>query len=322
MSDAPRSGYKRTEIGEIPEEWDIVRVRRILKLEYGSGLTESERRLGDFPVYGSKGMVGQHREALVNGPGIVVGRKGSVGAVSYVESDFWPIDTTYYVVLNEGFRISWRWLYYKLTSLKLERLKSVTGVPGLNRDDVYAIKVTLPPFVEQRKIADILSTVDDAIQNVDAIISKLQELKRGLMQRLLTRGIGHTRFKKTEIGEIPEEWEIARISEICHVTGGSTPSKKIAEYWGGSIPFVTPTDLTMLNGRNYLERTETSITEEGLRSCSSRLLPPGAVLLTSRATIGVCAINRVPVVTNQGFANVVCGERVYNLYLVYLLVCA
>ena len=113
-------------------------------------------------------------------------------------------------------------------------------------------------------------------------------------------------------------WIEKQLDEIAEISGGSTPSTSEPRYWGGDIPFVTPTDVTNLKGSN-LEKTERMITKEGLEAISSRLLQPGTVLMTSRATIGDCAINRIDVVTNQGFANFHCNDKIDNEWLLYVL---
>ena len=93
-----------------------VKLGDLLSLEYGTGLPESKREPGTYPVYGSNGIVGYHKEPIVKGPGIVIGRNGSIGEVTWSNSDFWPIDTTYYVALKKE-DISLKWLYYLLLSL-------------------------------------------------------------------------------------------------------------------------------------------------------------------------------------------------------------
>lgn len=124
------------------------------------------------------------------------------------------------------------------------------------------------------------------------------------------------KYKDTPIGKIPVDWEVVRLNDICDVTGGSTPSTARKDFWNGDIPFATPTDITNLHGRE-ISNTKQKITQEGLSSCGTRLLPAGSVLLTSRATIGACAINARPMATNQGFASLVCNEKAYNWYIFY-----
>lgn len=217
----PNQGYKiiKSKFGkhiEIPEDWDATNLAELILFEYGEGLTESERKQGTCPVFGSNGVVGYHNQPLVNGPGIVVGRKGSIGEVTWTDSDFWAIDTTYYVTMKRK-DTSLRWLYYMLNQLGLKNLNSATGVPGLNRNEAYALLCPLPEYEEQQKISSILSKMDELIQRTDQVIEQTQRLKKGLTQTLFTKGIGHTVFRKTEIGEIPQEWEIKTIQELSNV---------------------------------------------------------------------------------------------------------
>ena len=124
------------------------------------------------------------------------------------------------------------------------------------------------------------------------------------------------KFKKTEIGEIPVDWEVIKICDICEVVGGSTPSTNVKQFWNGGIHWAIPTDITKLKGK-IISSTEKAITEKGLSNCAARILPVGSILLTSRATIGECAINSKPMATNQGFASLICKDRVYNWFVFY-----
>jgi len=193
-------------------------------------------------------------------------------------------------------------LKYDAIRRKMKTFAQGTNVLHLNHDLVKSLKIPLPSLPEQRRIAEILSTVDEAIQRVDEAIARTERLKRGLMQELLTKGIGHKEFKDTEIGRIPKEWEVARVEDIFEVYGGTTPSTSNKEYWNGEILWVTPTDVTNLGGNLNLNGTEKKITERAVKECSLKVLQPGNLLLTSRATIGFTAINSSPVTINQGMA--------------------
>jgi type I restriction enzyme, S subunit len=109
-------------------------------------------------------------------------------------------------------------------------------------------------------------------------------------------------------------WPLVPLGSLCNVLGGGTPPRNMANYFGGPIPWATPTDVTSLK-RLEIFKTRDTLTEEGLRRSSARLLPPGTVLLTSRATLGYAAINQVPMCTNQGFANFVCGPQLLPEFL-------
>ena len=114
------------------------------------------------------------------------------------------------------------------------------------------------------------------------------------------------------------EWTECSLEEIGEIIGGATPSKKREDYYGGSIPWITPKDLSSFEGR-FISRGERNITDEGFRSCSTKMLPKGAVLFTSRAPIGYVAIASQSVCTNQGFKSVVTNERADPLFVYYLL---
>lgn len=113
-------------------------------------------------------------------------------------------------------------------------------------------------------------------------------------------------------------WRTARLEDVAQVLGGGTPSRKEATYFGGGIAWATPTDVTALDGL-YISATKESVTEAGLKSSSTKLMPPGAVLLTSRATIGYTAVATAPICTNQGFVNFVCGDALLPEFLAYWL---
>ena len=114
------------------------------------------------------------------------------------------------------------------------------------------------------------------------------------------------------------EWTECSLEEIGEIIGGATPSTKREDYYGGSIPWITPKDLSSFEGR-FISRGERNITDEGFRSCSTKMLPKGAVLFTSRAPIGYVAIASQSVCTNQGFKSVVTNERADPLFVYYLL---
>lgn len=114
--------------------------------------------------------------------------------------------------------------------------------------------------------------------------------------------------------QVPEGWSIKKISDISKVIGGGTPERAKSEYWGGDIPWVSPSEITKLEGR-YLGRTKEHITTQGLSNSSAKLHPIGTVLMTSRASIGYAAITTVPLTTNQGFQSFQCNEKVFNEYL-------
>ena len=121
------------------------------------------------------------------------------------------------------------------------------------------------------------------------------------------------------IAEIPKHWESKRLGHVSTIFKGGTPKRNVDRYFQGNLPWARPVDITALQGAMYIQDTKIHITEEALNNSAAKRLPPGTVLLTSRATIGETAITTVPMATNQGFANFVCNEQLFNVYLAYYL---
>ena len=118
---------------------------------------------------------------------------------------------------------------------------------------------------------------------------------------------------------LPAHWEIVKLGEVTEIVKGGTPSRSVEKYFQGDIAWAIPSDITALGSVLYISDTASHISEEGLGKSSAKMLPVGTVLLTSRATIGETAITTVPMATNQGFANFICNEVLFNSYLAYYL---
>ncbi len=135
--------FEDSELGEIPRGWEVKTIGDVAEFAYGKALKASDRKPGDVPVFGSNGQVGLHNEALVEGPGIVIGRKGNPGIVTWSYDDFFPIDTTFYVK-RTGVVLSLNYLFYALKDQDLPSLSADSAVPGLNRNLAYMSKFLVP----------------------------------------------------------------------------------------------------------------------------------------------------------------------------------
>ena len=164
---------------------------------------------------------------------------------------------------------------------------------------------------EQRAIAEALSDVDVLLGGLDRLITKKRDVKQAVMQQLLT---GQTRLPCFN-----GEWEVKLLADVADIRSGGTPSSTDRRYWNGDVLWCTPTDITALMGQKYLRATARTITSEGLAASSAEVIPPHSVVMTSRATIGECAINAVPLSTNQGFKNFVPFACTDGEFLYYLL---
>jgi type I restriction enzyme, S subunit len=207
----------------VPAGWHIKNIRDLATLNYGKSPKDVMAEDGSHPVIGTGGITGYASSYLYDGCTTVIGRKGTINKPSYVRGKFWPIDTTYYGTDYKG--ADPKWFYYTLSLLDLSKYNEASGVPSLSRDTLYAIPLLVPPLPEQKKIATILSCIDDVIEKTRACTDKLKELKTGMMQTLLTKGIGHTEFKDSPVGRIPIGWDVIELKKIAAVKGGKRMPK-------------------------------------------------------------------------------------------------
>ncbi|MDN4524412.1 restriction endonuclease subunit S [Fictibacillus fluitans] len=188
---------------EIPENWVWVKLGSIIELAYGKSLPNTKRSGEGFPVYGSNGVVGYHEDYLIEGPVIVIGRKGSHGEVNWYEQSGWPIDTTYYVKVNK--KVSYKFIYYLLLTVNLKGLNRSTAIPGLNREDAYDQNIALPPINEQKRIIEkverLLNKIEEAEQLVEEA-KKTFELRRAAILDKAFRGGLTRKWREENLGGI------------------------------------------------------------------------------------------------------------------------
>ena len=234
-----------------------------------------------------------------------------------------------------------RFLYYLMCSREYrhEIIASATGttVKHTAPSRIAAFEFRLPALSEQRAIAHILGSLDDKIElnrrmnetleaiaraifkswfvDFDPVRAKAEGRDTGLPMEIAD--LFPDSFGDSELGEVPEGWEVKSIGEVVRCVGGATPSTKDPTYWdGGRNPFVTPKDMSTLTSSVILDTTR-HITEAGVNKISSGQLPAGAVLLSSRAPIGYLAIAEIPVSVNQGIIAMICNKELPNFYVLY-----
>ena len=336
-----RPGHKQTEVGVIPEDWACTNVRGIASSArnaivggpFGSDLVSADYVDDGVPVIRGQNMSGQwisgpfvfvaHQkakalEANLAHPGdIVFTQRGTLGQVSLVPDERFAT----YLVSQSQMKLTVdrefadpRFYYYVFTSDDQQELirggTIQTGVPHINLGILRGMPVQRPPLPEQRAIAAALSDVDALLGGLDRLIAKKRDLKQAAMQQLLT---GQTRLPG-----FAGEWEVKRLGDVAEIVNGGTPKTTEPTYWNGGIKWCTPTDITGCSGK-YLTDTERTISRVGLNSSGATLLPVGALLLCSRATIGELKIASVEVCTNQGFKSLICHSEVSNEFLFYEL---
>ena len=214
--------------------------------------------------------------------------------------------------------------YYTHSKKYYDWIKSFDtgGTRGNINAQTYAnMLIELPIRKVQDKIVDILSSLDDKIALNKRINDNLEKQAQGLYKSWFIdfEPFKGGKFVDSELGEIPEGWRVGRLSDVGRIVGGSTPSKSHSEYYTtNGIPWLTPKDLSMTQAK-FTSRGEIDITEIGYKSCSTKLLPRGSVLFSSRAPIGYISIALNEICTNQGFKSIVPNREIGTAFIFYYL---
>lgn len=331
--------FKQTEIGRLPKEWEVKKVIELFDVETGTTPSTKQKEYwneGNINWITPSDMSKLNGRIYIQDSGRKITERGLKGSNltllpprSIVVSSRAPVGyiaiTKRNATFNQGCKglipknvnkiSSEFYAYYFLNKkIELENLSGGSTFKELSKERLENFCLPVPFLPEQKKIAEILSTVDQAIEKVDEAIKRTQKLKNGLMQELLTKGIGHKEFKKTEVGRIPKEWEIVKISELGKIITGGTPSTSNNTYWNGSIPFITPADI---KGDKYVYQTERYITSEGARKIGF-ILPTNTVLVVCiGSTIGKTGVTYGETVINQQINSIICDEKVNKDYVYY-----
>lgn len=226
-------------------EWADKTIGEFCPFKYGKGLPERDRRPGQYGVFSSAGLVGTHVAAYVNSPGVIIGRKGTVGSVTYSPSPFWPIDTAFYIEDQPAAR-DIRFTYYLLKTLDLHLMNTDSAVPGLNRENAHARLVRIPPLEVQKTIANILVIFDDRITLLRETNKTLEAIAQALFKSWFvdfdpvrtkaegrqpegmdeaTAALFPDSFEESELGKIPLGWLAGKLSNVATLKGGKMLDK-------------------------------------------------------------------------------------------------
>lgn len=317
------AGYKKTEVGVIPVDWDSCSLGELCLLKSGLGITSKNiDDSSEYRCYGGNGLRGYTKNYTHEGEYVLIGRQGALcGNIQYVTGRFFASEHALVATPVKG--VNAKWLAIYLDRMNLNQYSESSAQPGLSAEKLRVLNLAAPVGKEQTAIANALSDVDALISELEKLIAKKQAIKTATMQQLLT---GRTRlpqfalredgskkgYKPSELGEIPEDWAVVSISQLGVVVTGGTPLTKVPSYWNGNIPWVTPTDI---GDCKDISKTERGITNCGLSTIRS--LPENTVLVTCIASIGKNAILRKRGACNQQINAIVPSSQTNVDFLYY-----
>ena len=292
-------------IGEVPEEWGIVRLKDCLEINNGKDYKDIETDETGYPVIGSGGQFAYARKYLHDGTAILLGRKGTIDKPLYIEGKFWTVDTMFYSVPKSG--IHAKFIYYVALQIPFVLYSTNTALPSMTQTDLQNHHFVMPPLDEQTQIADFLDKKVAQLDKVKSLLEEqiktLEDYRQSLIYETVTKGLDKTVPLKESgidwIGQIPEGWGGKSIKHIFDVIGsGTTPDSSKTEYYDGDINWLQSGDLYKTD---YVDSVSKTITELGYLSSASLKIyeAPFLAIAMYGASIGNLAISKIDACVNQ-----------------------
>ena len=315
----------------IPEGWVETTLGEISKVQtgpFGSQLKNEQYITGGTPVitvehikdfrisdFDYPSVTNEDRDRLskylLKEGDIVFTRVGSVDLSAYVskKQDGWMFSSRMLNVRPTN-QVDSKYISYffrqPLFRSYIFRISVGATMPSINTGILKSIPISYPPLPEQKAIAKILTAFDNKIELLQAQNKTLETMAQTIFKEW---------FGKYQIGdELPDGWRVGKLDEVLSICGGTTPSTKNPDFWGGKINWTSPKDLSNSKGL-FLLNTEKKITKEGLNKISSGLLPKGTLLLSSRAPVGYLSITHIELAINQGYIALLPQQYLSNNYM-------
>ncbi|MDB8643059.1 restriction endonuclease subunit S [Streptococcus australis] len=297
----------------------------LVEFQRGYDLPKSKFVEGKYPVQSSNGILGYHNEYKVEGPGITIGRSGTVGNPHLIRENFFPHNTSLFVKEFKGNDIEY--IYYLLQYLDLGNQKSGSGVPTMNRNHLHPIKIrAYRDKICQQRAIKILSLIDKKIKTNNQINKELEAMAKTIYDYWFVqfdfpdqngkpykssggKMVYHPELKR----EIPEGWGVEKIENIAQTGSGGTPKSTIVSYYSnGEIPWINSGELE----QTVITSTSNFITEEGLNNSSAKLFPSGTILVAMYgATAGKVSFLTFEAATNQAICAIMLTDIRMRYYL-------
>jgi len=321
-------GYKLTEVGVIPEDWDVDRVTAIALIATGAKNTQDRVDDGKYPFFVRSQTVERINSYSFDGEAVLTAGDGvGTGKIFHYINGKFDLHQRVYKISHFKPEMNGFFFYLYFSNYFYDRIMAMTAkssVDSARREMIANMLLPIPPLPEQEAIALVLSNTDALITSLDKLIAKKRDLKQAAMQQLLTgkqrlEGFGDSssKFKQTEIGLIPEDWEVKKLADIGYFFSGGTPNTSNPEFYGGDIPWITSGDLN----QGLILNVEGRITQKGLDNSSAKLIKQGTLLIAMYgATAGVIGISLIGGAINQAILAIAPkSESIQFLYQKFLI---
>lgn len=243
--------------------------------------------------------MGYASTCLYDKPSVLIGRKGTIGKVKYVDHPFWTVDTLFYTEVNEDLVLP-KFLYYMMSQYDFNQYDEGTTIPSLRTETLNRLEYLVPSLSTQRKIAAVLSSLDDKIETNNAICRNLEEQVLAIYDETMER--------------VPVTMK--KMEEVFDVFIGKTPPRKQSEWFTSPTEGVTWVSIAdMGRGAMFMRESSENLTAEAVEKFHVKIVPAGAVMLSFKLTVGRVAIAAKELVTNEAIAHFVASDNVWMEYL-------
>ena len=290
-----KEGYKQTEIGVIPEDWEVFEIGELLKIKHGKNQSEVENSNGIFPILGTGGEIGKTNSFLYDKPSILIGRKGTIDKPKYIDVPFWTVDTLFYSEVMQ--KVDVKFLFFKFCMIDWHIYNEASGVPSLNSKTIESIQIAIPPKPEQKAIAKALTDTDRLITSLETLIEKKENIKTATMQQLLTG--------KKRLNGFSGEWVERKLGDVAKIIMGHSPSSSNYNLDGIGLP--------LIQGNTDIKERKTIISK--YTSQITRKAFKNDVIMSVRAPVGKIAKATFEACIGRG----VCAIRIKNDFLYHYL---
>lgn len=297
-------------------EWKEDVLGSVLEVKYG----KDHKKLADgqYPVYGSGGLMRYVDSKLYDGPSILIPRKGTLNNIMFVESPFWTVDTMFWSIINTD-KVDPKFLFYSICKRDFASMNVGSAVPSMTVNILNDIQISYPKNIEdQRRIASILSSLDRKIELNNKINADLEEMAQAIFKNWFVdfEPFKDGKFVDSELGMIPEEWKVGRADDFYQINIGKTPPRK-EHIWFSTNPAdkIWVSIANMGNSGIFISDSSEYLTKEAVDRHNIIMVPRNTILLSFKLTVGRVAIADKELTTNEAIARFILSDDKYMEYL-------
>lgn len=303
-------------MGGVSMEWKEDVLGNVLEVKYG----KDHKKLADgqYPVYGSGGLMRYVDSKLYDGPSILIPRKGTLNNIMFVESPFWTVDTMFWSIINTD-KVEPKFLFYSICKRDFASMNVGSAVPSMTVNILNDIQISYPKNIEdQRRIASILSSLDRKIELNNKINADLEEMAQAIFKNWFVdfEPFKDGKFVNRELGMIPEGWKVGRADDFYQINIGKTPPRK-EHKWFSTNPAdkIWVSIANMGNSGIFISDSSEYLTKEAVDRHNIIMVPRNTILLSFKLTVGRVAIADKELTTNEAIARFILSDDKYMEYL-------